>query len=121
CVFSTKTRLPLIPPQLLSGLIRYLHGIGANIRVPVIEAGGTQNHVHITFKSNSSRWIREHGSNFAWQDGYAAFSVSASNRDAVRQYIEKQAQNHRKRSFEEEFVTLLRKSGVDFDEKYVFG
>ena len=136
CIFSTKTRLPLIPPELLSGLVRYLHGIGSNIQVPVLEAGGTPNHIHLlialpsgvtlakamqTFKANSSRWIHEHGINFAWQDGYAAFSVSASNRDLVRRYIEHQPEHHRKCSFEDEFVAFLKKSGVNFDDKYVFG
>jgi putative transposase len=74
-----------------------------------------------TFKANSSRWIGEHGTDFAWQHGYAAFSVSASNRDAVLEYIEHQADHHRKRSFEDEFVALLKKSGVSYDPKFVFG
>lgn len=74
-----------------------------------------------TFKANSSRWIGEHGIGFAWQQGYAAFSVSASNRNAVVKYIERQAEHHRKRSFEDEFVALLKKSGVSYDPKFVFG
>ncbi len=136
CVFSTKERRALITPELLPELVKYLHGIGSNIQVPVIEAGGTPNHIHLlialpagvtlakamqTLKANSSRWIREHGINFCWQDGYGAFSVSASNRDSVKEYIAGQAQHHQKRSFEEEFAALLKKSGVNFDEKYVFG
>ena len=136
CVFSTKERSALIKPEMLPELVKYLYGIGSNIHVPVIEAGGTSNHIHMlialpasvtlakamqTFKANSSRWLREHRIDFLWQDGYGAFSVSASNRDSVRNYIERQAEHHSKRSFEEEFVTLLKKSGVSFDEKYVFG
>jgi putative transposase len=136
CVFSTKERRSVIPESLLPGLFKYLNGIGSNIHVPVIAAGGTDNHVHMlialpasitlakamqTFKANSSRWIGEHGVDFAWQHGYAAFSVSASNRDAVLKYIENQADHHRKRSFEDEFVALLRKSGVSYDQKVVFG
>jgi len=74
-----------------------------------------------TFKANSSRWMGEHGIAFAWQDGYGAFSVSASNRDAVKQYVEHQVEHHRKHSFEDEFVALLKKSGVSYDSEYVFG
>jgi REP element-mobilizing transposase RayT len=136
CVFSTKERRSAIPETLVPGLFKYLNGIGSNIHVPIIAAGGTDNHVHLlialpaiitlakamqTFKANSSRWIGEHGIDFAWQHGYAAFSVSASNRDAVLEYIEHQADHHRKRSFEDEFVALLEKSGVSYDPKFVFG
>lgn len=136
CVFSTKERRSVIPEALTLGLFKYLQGIGSNIHVPVISAGGTANHVHLlialpasitlskavqTFKANSSRWIGEHGIDFAWQHGYAAFSVSASNRDAVLEYIEHQADHHRKRSFEDEFVALLKKSGVSYDSEFVFG
>ena len=103
CVFSTKQRRSAIPETLVPGLFKYLNGIGSNIHVPILAAGGTDNHVHLlialpasitlakavqTFKANSSRWIGEHGIDFAWQNGYAAFSVSASNRDAVLEYIE---------------------------------
>jgi len=72
-------------------------------------------------KANSSRWLGEHGFEFAWQEGYGAFSVSASNRDAVRHYIEHQAEHHAKHSFEDEFVSLLRKSRVEYDPQFVFG
>ena len=63
----------------------------------------------------------EHGVDFWWQQGYGAFSVSASNADRVRDYIRRQAEHHRKRSFEQEFVALLRGSGVNYDPKFVFG
>jgi REP element-mobilizing transposase RayT len=136
CVFSTKERRLTISDDLLPGLLAYMNGIGANIRVPVVAAGGTANHVHLllalpatitlskaiqTFKSNSSRWVGEHGIDFAWQGGYGAFSVSASNRAAVQHYIEHQADHHRKRSFEDEFVAMLKRSRVNYDPKFVFG
>ncbi len=135
-VFSTKERRAIIPQPLIPKLCSYLNGIGANIHVPVITAGGMSDHVHLlialstmitlakavqTFKANSSRWVGEHGINFAWQDGYGAFSVSASHCEAVREYIDHQAEHHRKRTFEEEFVALLAKSGVQYDPKFVFG
>jgi REP-associated tyrosine transposase len=135
CIFSTKARQELIPDPLLPRLFRYLNGIGRNIKVPVIAAGGTKNHVHMlialpvdmtiakamqTFKANSSRWIGEHGTQFAWQEGCGAFSVSASLRDTVRNYIEHQSEHHKKRSFEEEFSALLDKCGIDFDFQTLF-
>ena len=136
CVFSTKERKSTIPEALLPQLLRYLNGIGSNTHVPVVTAGGTANHVHLlialptdvtvakavqTFKANSSRWIGEHGISFAWQEGYGAFSVSASNLGAVRHYIEHQNEHHAKRSFEDEFIALLKKSGVAYDAQFVFG
>ena len=102
----------------------------------VIKIGGMEDHAHILFalpadvtlahavqvlKANSSRWMRERVPKFAWQEGYAAFSVSASVAAAVKKYIENQAEHHKRRSFEEEFVMLLEKSGVAYDRKFVFG
>ncbi len=135
-VFSTKERRNLVPEQLQTKLRRYIDGIGANCRISVLAVGGMPNHVHIlialpsdisvakavqTFKANSSRWIGEHGIKFAWQEGYGAFSVSASNRDSVKDYIKHQQEHHAKRSFEDEFIALLRKSGVAYAEPDVFG
>jgi putative transposase len=61
------------------------------------------------------------GPGFAWQEGYGAFSVSPSQVPVVRQYIRTQQAHHQKRSFEEEFVALLRHCGAEFDARYVFG
>ena|SRR5215831_10048377 len=136
CVYSTKDRKHSIPGTLTAKLWRYLNGIGSNISVPVLQAGGTTNHVHLlialpsdvtlakalqSFKANSSRWLGEHHIDFSWQKGYGAFSVSASNREAVQEYIQHQAKHHAKRSFEEEYVALLKRSGVAYDPKFVFG
>jgi REP element-mobilizing transposase RayT len=135
-VFSAKERRNLIPHELQDKLWRYIEGIGVNCHIPVLAVGGMPNHVHIlvalpadisfakavqTFKANSSRWVGEHGGKFAWQEGYGAFSVSASNRDAVKNYIKRQPEHHAKRSFEDEFIALLRKSGVAYEESEVFG
>jgi len=134
-VFSTKERRNIIPNDLLPKLFAYLQGIGSNIRVPVIASGGTPNHMHMlivlpsdvtlakavqTFKANSSRWIGEHDLEFAWQEGYGAFSVSASHRDVVRHYIEHQAEHHARHTFEEEFMTILRKCGIKDETETVF-
>jgi REP element-mobilizing transposase RayT len=136
CVFSTKNRRDLIPTNLHETLAMYFVGIGKNTNIPILCAGGTGNHMHLLislpatvplakavqiFKANSSRWLREHGLDFTWQDGYGAFSVSSSNVDAVKNYIAHQAEHHSKHSFEDEFVSSLRKSGVAYDPQFVFG
>lgn len=136
CVFSTKDRKDLIPEKLIPTLCKYFEGIGRNHNIPVLTAGGIPNHVHLLIalppdmpiakaiqvvKANSSRWLREHGIEFAWQEGYGAFSVSSSNRDAVKHYIERQAEHHRKRPYEKEFEAMLRKCEIAFDAKEAFG
>ena len=70
-------------------------------------------------KANSSRWMGEHGLAFEWQKGYAALSVSPSLVGSVRAYVLNQEKHHRKRSFEEEFLALLRKAGIAHDERTV--
>ena len=136
CVFSTKERRDLIPQEMLPQLWKYFAGIGRNHGIAVLAAGGISNHSHLLIalpsdmpvakavqilKANSSRWMHEHGLGFSWQEGYGAFSVSSSNRDAVKNYIEHQAEHHRKRSYESEFEAMLRKSGITFDPREAFG
>jgi putative transposase len=133
CVFSTKDRRPLIPAARTEELFAYLGGIAGSEGFTLVAAGGTANHVHVLIilpathslahavqklKGSSSRWM---GRGFSWQEGYGAFSVSASQVQIVKKYIQNQEEHHRKRSFEEEFVTLLRHCGVEFDARYVFG
>ena len=134
CVFSTKERTNSIPdPQALG---RYLGGVAREKNIPLLMAGGTNNHLHLLIalpaamplakavqelKGNSSRWLNQHGSHFAWQEGYAAFSVSASNKRAVIEYIAAQPRHHEKRSFEQEFVAMLQKSEIDYDPRFIFG
>jgi putative transposase len=135
-VFSTKERADMIPAELLPLLWKYYAGIGRNHGVPVLAAGGTSNHSHLlivlpsdtapakavqVLKANSSRWIRQHGIAFAWQEGYGAFSVSSSNKIAVVDYIKHQAEHHCSRSYETEFETMVRKSGMRFDSAEAFG
>jgi REP-associated tyrosine transposase len=101
-----------------------------------LAVGGAENHVHmlihlppklalakavLLLKSNSSKWTGEQGKEFSWQEGYGVFSVSSSNFNQVIRYIENQAVHHRKTNFEDEFRTLLRKHGMDYDPTYVFG
>jgi putative transposase len=134
CVFSTKDRANLIPDP--PHLCQHLGGIAREKHIPLIIAGGTSNHIHLLIalpaaitlaqavrdpKGNSSRWMNQHGSKFAWQEGYGAFSVSASNKKAVIEYIADQPRHHEKRSFEDEFRLLLERSGVSYDPKYIYG
>jgi REP element-mobilizing transposase RayT len=137
-VFSTKGRAALITEAIQKGLYAYLGGIARNLKVPLIERGGTANHVHLLvemardvsvadvvrdMKANSTRWLREsdpmHG-NFAWQSGYAAFAVSHSNVEVVAEYIRHQEEHHRTRTFEEEYVAFLQRHGLSFDDRYMW-
>ncbi len=135
-VFSTKERAALIPAEKLGSLWAYVMGIARNHGVIPIAVGGTPNHLHALIqlpatmsvadaanklKSNSSRWMSGHGPRFAWQEGYGAFSVSPSQVESVKEYVANQAEHHKRRDFEEEFVALLKNCGVDYDPKYVFG
>ena len=135
-VFSTKHRGKLISADLRPKMWGYLAGICKNLEMHVHAIGGVSDHVHLlvrlpatmplakavnTLKSNSSKWANEEGSKFAWQEGYAAFSVSASLVPAVVRYIRAQEAHHKKMSFEDELFALLRKHGVKFDPAYVLG
>jgi putative transposase len=117
-------------------LYAYLFGIARNLGITLMAVGGTANHVHLLIslpprlslseamqklKANSSRWLGEQGIAFEWQKGYGAFSVSASLLDKVQLYIQNQKQHHERRSFEEEFLVLLKKSGVPCDEQGFLG
>ena len=104
----------------------------------MLEIGGVADHVHILFswrtdegisvltrnlKANSSKWIHQTFPDlreFAWQEGYAIFSVSESICERVREYIRTQEEHHRKKTFQEELVEFLRAHRVDYDEKYLW-
>jgi len=134
CVFSTKNRANIIPH--CEALWRYIAVLAKDNKITLLAAGGTKNHVHLLMgvppvlplakvmkelKENSSRWLHEHGHRFMWQEGYGAFSVNPSQRQTVIDYIDRQAEHHAKWSFEQEFMTLLKKSGVEYDARFVFG
>jgi putative transposase len=133
CVFSTKGRANLIREP--ERTWQYISGIARTKKIPLLAIGGTSNHVHLLLavppalalakllqdlKGNSSKWLNETSHGFAWQSGYGAFSVSESRRQALIDYIGGQEEHHRKWSFEQEFLTLLRNSRIEFDPKYVF-
>ena len=133
CIFSTKERKAAIAADRVADLYAYLGGIARSEGFTLVAAGGTANHVHLLIilpptaclataiqklKGSSSRWL---GKGFAWQEGYGAFRVSPSQVAVVKKYIAGQEAHHRKHSFEEEFTTLLRICGVEFDPRFVFG
>ena len=135
-VFSTAERRKLIEKPFQPKLWAYVAGICRNHGMFVRTVGGVEDHVHMlielpptmavatavgTVKTNSSKWAGEKGRDFAWQKGYAAFSVSASNIQAVERYIAHQEAHHRKISYEDELIALLRKHGISYDPKFVFG
>jgi REP element-mobilizing transposase RayT len=135
-VFSTKNREPCISGELQCKLWPYMAGVARNHGFEAIKIGGVEDHAHAlivlpatiplakaiqTLKACSSKWINENGNTFAWQEGYGAFSVSASQTDGVIRYIENQRAHHAKRSFEQEFLQLLAKYNVQYDPARVLG
>lgn len=135
-VFSTKYRSKSISKDFQPRMWAYVAGICKNHEIFVHAIGGMDDHIHLliqipaslsvakavlTIKSNSSRWANEQGNKFAWQEGYAAFSVSSSRVPGVVRYIQNQESHHRKMPFDEELVALLKKHGVEFDPNFVFG
>jgi putative transposase len=135
CVFSTKDRRNLISSEIQPKLCAYLIGIARNLHITVIAVGGMPNHIHLLIatppamalavavqklKANSSRWLGDQGLSFEWQKGYAAFSVSPSSVETVTNYIRNQERHHQSRTFEEEFLSFLRKAGVHFDADHLF-
>ena len=135
-IFGTKGREPMIAPAWRGKLHAYLGGVVRGLGAIPDEIGGVADHVHLLLgakathrladllreiKSESSRWVHEDigAAGFAWQEGYGAFTVSASQREAVRQYIQTQEEHHRRRTFREEYVEMLTRSGVEFDERFL--
>ena len=131
-VFSTAKRIKTIDKALQPKLWAYIAGICRNHGMYVRAIGGIEDHVHMLIelpptlavaqavskvKSNSSKWVNETRKKFAWQKGYAAFSVSASKLLTVERYVNNQAAHHRKISYEGELIALLEKHGIDFDRK----
>jgi REP element-mobilizing transposase RayT len=138
CVFSTKERRPLITPELRERLWPFLGGIARQHKMKAVEVGGVADHVHILLslpatvpiakamqliKGSSSKWVHEtfpEHSLFGWQIKYGAFSVSESQLDSVVQYIKGQEKHHQKFTFQVEFLELLKKHRIEFDERYLW-
>jgi REP element-mobilizing transposase RayT len=137
-VFSTKHRLPFIDPAVQDRLHGYMTGIVKNRDSKLVRIGGVEDHVHMLVllsknepladllehvKKDSSRWIKQQGSQFAdfhWQDGYSGFSVSESGVQRCIEYINNQRQHHTRLTFKEELVILLKKHGMEYDERHLW-
>ncbi len=137
-VFGTKNRAPFLDPAIRPRLYAYTAGVLNNLGCVPMEVGGFIDHIHILcslsrilspaklveeVKKPTSKWLKTQGesfSDFHWQGGYGAFSVSRSNVNEVREYIMKQDEHHRSMDFQEEFRRLLKAHGVEFDERYVW-
>lgn len=137
-VFSVKERQNVIHKTWREELFKYVSGILKGKDQKVFAIGGMPDHIHIlislrpncmiselvnSVKTNSSKWINSRGfvkGKFNWQEGYGAFSYGQSQLDHVIQYINNQEQHHQKRSFKEEYIELLQRFNVKFEEKYLF-
>lgn len=137
-LFSTKNRYLWLRAESRSELFPYLGGTVNKLGGQSIIVNGVEDHVHMLFmqapkvatanmmekvKASSSGWLKRRWpelGKFAWQAGYAAFSVSKSNGEEVKRYIAAQEQHHSKMTFQEEVVAFLKKHGIDYDPRYVF-
>ena len=137
-IFSTKDRHRSLRVDLQPELFDYLGGALKAQGCFPIQIGGVEDHVHLFFaldrihsiskiteqiKSSSSRWLKQQGSelsDFFWQRGYGAFSVSSSHQDQVVAYIQQQRIHHQTLSFQDEFRRFLGRHSIPFDERYVW-
>ncbi len=137
-VYSTKERHAWIAKDHRDALFAYQAGIYQGWDSPALVIGGAEDHIHALFslsknhalmkiveevKKGSSKWMKIEGPKnpeFYWQAGYGAFSVSQSNVDEVKRYIENQEEHRRRMTFQEELRALFRRHEVKFDERYVW-
>ncbi len=138
-VFSTKNREPWLVPGIERRSWNYLGGVARAHKITPIQIGGVEDHIHALvmarptiavfeiakfLKGDSSKWIHEEFANmsaFSWQDGYGGFSVSKSDVPDVVRYIQNQREHHRRKTFREEYLELLKAHGVQYDERYLRG
>jgi len=137
-VFSTKDRRPYITPKIEENLYRYISTICDTNKSPLHKIGGMDDHIHIllelsrtitiaklieNIKSHSSRWVKKEFNDlqkFSWQGGYGVFSVDSVTYNAVKNYVANQKEHHTKRGFKEEFLLLLKRANLEYDERYLW-
>ncbi len=138
CIFSTKERGKTIAPDVRDRLWEYMGGVAREHEMTALAVGGTDDHAHLLvaipatlavatamreIKSGTSHWMHETCAmpEFAWQEGYGAFSIGHSQMEATVRYIARQEEHHRKRDFQAEFVAILKKHRMEYDLRYVWG
>ena len=137
-VFSTKNREPFLTDTVRDDLHAYMATSLNNLQCPVVLMNSIGDHIHILFrlsrtitissaveevKKLSSKWLKTQSTtlqSFAWQNGYGAFSVSESNVPAVCEYIANQREHHRINTFQDEYRAMLKRHGIQYDERYVW-
>jgi putative transposase len=137
-VFSTRQRTSLLTPALEERLYPFIGGILRDLRCGLLAINGSTDHVHLLvryradlshsellqqIKGRSSKWINEtfpESGHFSWQEGYGGFTVSKSMAPVVAAYIARQKEHHREQDFKSEFLELLRRHEIEFDENEVF-
>ena len=137
-IFSTKERRPFLKTMLGATSISYLGVVLKNMNCPTIIMNSVEDHIHILFlqhrtknlseivqvvKQSSSKWLKSRPSVqrcFTWQTGYGAFSISESRIASVKIYIQNQQEKHREVSFQEEFISFLKKYNIEYDERYLW-
>lgn len=138
-IFSTKNRVAYLKPEIEQRVWAYIGGVSRQHKMTALQVGGFDDHIHALvmapptiapsqiaqwLKGDSSRWIHETFpdlQDFAWQEGYGAFTVSKSNLEAIAGYIQKQREHHQRKSFQEEYRELLQNLGIEYDERYLWG
>ena len=138
CIFSTKERIPILSPETRERLWSYLGGIAKQNGIKPACIGGVADHVHLLLslpttiavakaiqliKGAASAWVHDtfrELHNFAWQEGYGAFRVSVSHLSETVEYIKNQAEYHRTRTFQEEYLAFLKKHNLQFEDKYLW-
>lgn len=138
-IFSTKSRVAYITPDMEQRVWAYIGGVARKHKMTALQVGGIQDHIHALvlaspthapseiaqfLKGDSSKWIHEEFPNvreFAWQDGYGAFTVSKSHVSDVIGYIQNQRKHHGKKTFQEEYREFLHKHRIEYDERYLWG
>ena len=136
-IFSTKERRPLIKIEYQPRLYGYIGGIIKGMGGISLGVNGTEDHVHVLaklrpdralsdvlrdLKSNATGWMHDvfpRVSDFSWQRGYAAFTVSQSHVKQVQRYLARQQEHHQKVSFRDEFILFLKANGIEYDERYI--
>ena len=138
-VFSTRERRDLIHTAFREKLWAFVGGIARKNGMKALAVGGTGDHLHVLLsvpttmpiakavqliKGGSSKWINDRFQDrrdFAWQEGYGAFSISISHVEETVAYILNQEKRHRRRTFQEEFLAFLKKHRIEYDPRYVWG